>query len=291
MTIQTLSPRRRRGFTLIELLVVIAIIAVLIALLLPAVQQARETARRMQCRNNLMQLTMAVHNYHAAHGVLPAGTVDHQGPIRNDLETGYRISWIARSLPYFDEGVVYRRIDFAKSAFEEPNRSLGQHSLRTLYCPSRGTPGFAYGACHHDVEAPIDDDNHGVFFLNSWLELSDIRDGLANTLFLGEVPSGPTWIDGSNRTLRNTGATVVFESTYAPYAAALQSPSGGADGEGADVDPAQAGLVCGGFASSHSLGSHFAMGDGSVRFVSTNIDGDLFRKLGHRDDGELVGDF
>lgn len=102
---------RSRGFTLLELLVVISIIAVLIALLLPAVQQSREAARRTQCRNNLMQLGLALQNYHGAHRVLPSGCVNETGPILVG-QAGYRVGWIVQILPYLDQEGTYRHVDF-----------------------------------------------------------------------------------------------------------------------------------------------------------------------------------
>ena len=93
--------RRPTGFTLIELLVVIAIIAILIALLLPAVQQAREAARRVSCKNNLMQIGLALHSYELSHEVLPPGVVETESPIKQEAE-GYHISWYAQLLPYIE---------------------------------------------------------------------------------------------------------------------------------------------------------------------------------------------
>ena len=101
---------RRRAFTLVELLVVIAIIGVLVALLLPAVQAAREAARRSSCNNNLIQLIIAVHNYEMAHGVFPPGTLDKAGPIVN-VKNGYHHNWIIQSLPYIEMNNAYQAIE------------------------------------------------------------------------------------------------------------------------------------------------------------------------------------
>src|SRR3954451_14542119 len=95
------------GFTLIELLVVIAIISVLIALLLPAVQAAREAARRVQCVNNLMQLGIALHNYESSYEMLPPGSVNPTGPIVN-LPRGYHVSWMVQLLPFIEQKSMAR---------------------------------------------------------------------------------------------------------------------------------------------------------------------------------------
>ena len=117
--------RQIRGFTLLELLIVIAIIAVLIALLLPSVQQAREAARKTQCRNNLMNIGLGLRTYNQAHGVLPPGCVNATGPIAAD-EPGYRIGWIAQILPFMGQEAVWREIDFI-----DPMRSFMNPEERT----------------------------------------------------------------------------------------------------------------------------------------------------------------
>ncbi|PQO45231.1 DUF1559 domain-containing protein [Blastopirellula marina] len=111
------SPRGRAAFTLVELLVVIAIIGVLVALLLPAVQQAREAARRMQCTNQLKQLGLAMHNYHDVNKVLPpgyGGTDLRENPRRE-------WSWAPRLLPYLERSATYNQIDFSKASYDRPS--------------------------------------------------------------------------------------------------------------------------------------------------------------------------
>src|SRR6185312_9980559 len=181
--------RRRSGFTMIELMVVVAIIAVLIALLLPAVQSAREAARRTQCSNNLFQLGIALQNYESTHLVLPPGVVNPTGPIVESM-TGYQFSWIAQILPYLEQKNVFRHIDFNVGVYQTNNLTVRSVWLNVLMCPSepRGRNSFggggisslntalsgipdpaltSYAACHHDAETPIDANNNGVFFLNS----------------------------------------------------------------------------------------------------------------------------
>ncbi|MDB5344160.1 MAG: xcpT 23 [Schlesneria sp.] len=135
--------RRSRGFTLIELLVVIAIIAVLIALLLPAVQQAREAARRTQCKNNLKQLGLALHNYHDNSNCFPPGNVVPEG----GTGTLRGASWLVRLLPMFDQGAAYNQMVFAGTDWTNqngnPNRNWAVVStLRVagLNCPSSTLP-------------------------------------------------------------------------------------------------------------------------------------------------------
>jgi len=193
----------KRAFTLIELLVVIAIIGMLIAMLLPAVQAARESARRLQCSNNIMQLGIAVKNYEQNFGVLPPGTVNETGPIRN-VPIGNHMGWIPRILPYIEQGTLYADIDFDKGVYDPENRDvwLRPRPSVILYCPSDGNSYYGfygetekslrpaeanYMACHSSTETPIDTENDGVFFLNSKLRSRDIPDGTSNTIFLGEA--------------------------------------------------------------------------------------------------------
>ncbi|MDR1492801.1 MAG: DUF1559 domain-containing protein [Planctomycetaceae bacterium] len=186
----------KNAFTLLELLVVIAIIGILIALLLPAVQAARESARRFQCTNNLMQLGVAVKHYESNRGVLPAGTVNETGPIRN-VPVGNHLGWIPRILPYIEQTPLYEKIDFSKGCYDPENREVWFAPIfPTLACPSDansyrystrdGLAQSSYMACHGGEETSINLDNNGVFSLNSKIRSRDIFDGTSNTVFLGE---------------------------------------------------------------------------------------------------------
>jgi len=306
-----------RGFTLVELLVVIAIIGILIALLLPAVQAAREAARRTQCCNNLAQLGLALLNYDAAHETLPPGVVNPEGPIRS-VPQGYHMSWLVQLLPFIEEQVTFRYVDFSVGVYDKKNDPVGKTEINTFACPSdpgrrwgggrwappsdpdaasgEGRWPSSYAGCHHDVEAPIDADNHGVFFLNSQIHSRDISDGATHTLFAGEKKIDEDdlgWMSGTRATLRNTGTPINSAYTTA-IGMGGPLPFDAAQGQDEDVAPeaeaaeAEAsGLFVGGFSSYHPGGANFLLGDGSVRFLSETIDIPTYEQLGHRADGKL----
>ena len=201
---------RRRGFTLVELLVVIAIIGILVGLLLPAVQAAREAARRMQCSNNLSQLGLAVHNYEMAHRSLPPGTINAKGPIVH-LPVGFHHSWIVQVLPMMGERAAWDRVDHSRSVYDKVNFPVRRYEIGFLNCPSSPGGGVfsAYAGFHDSREVPIDEDNNGMFVLNRCLKIDDIYDGLSNTIMLGEKVSDSTdlgWMSGTRATLRNAGS-------------------------------------------------------------------------------------
>lgn len=209
---------RYSGFTLVELLVVIAIIGILVGLLLPAVQAAREAARRMQCSQNLVQLGVGLHNYEMAHRVLPPGTVDSQGPIMH-LPVGFHHSWIVQILPMLDEGVAYGLMDHSQSVYSQANFRVRGYSLQMLLCPSSPNAyesmNSSYGGVYDSREVPIDVDNNGVLFLNSHVRFDDITDGASHTIFVGEKLIDATelgWGSGTRATLRNMGSRINFDS-------------------------------------------------------------------------------
>lgn len=285
-----LLPEPRRAFTLVELLVVIAIIGVLVALLLPAVQAAREAARRVSCLNNVSQIGLALHNHEFSVEHLPAGVLNPDGPIRNEPE-GQHVSWMVQILPYLEHSNAYRLFDLEAGAYALSNAEVRELEIEVYQCPSY--PGShvneqetaavsTYAGCHHHVEAPIDETNQGLLFLNSEIRYDEILDGSSHTILVGEMfPDFDTlgWVSGTRATLRNTS---VFEEFRARYHDAPRPRDG-------DPPRVAAGpLDVGGFGSAHPGGAIFCFADGSCRFVAQNIKEETFERLGNRADGQLI---
>jgi prepilin-type N-terminal cleavage/methylation domain-containing protein/prepilin-type processing-associated H-X9-DG protein len=203
----------RGGYTFTEMLVVITIIGVLVALLLPAVQAAREAARRMNCTKNIEQLILAVHNYEMLHRVYPPGTINPTGPIQA-LPQGYHHNWLVQLLPFVEEKNTAAHVDRSVGVYHTNNMPIRRLSIPIFNCPSmpKAQRGYSdYAAVHNDVEAPIDTTNNGVFFLNSRIRYFDLKDGSSNTLFFGEkitFAGDLGWMSGTRATLRNTGVRI-----------------------------------------------------------------------------------
>ena len=287
MNFNVCRPRKvSSGFTLIELLVVIAIIAVLIALLLPAVQQAREAARRTQCRNNLMQIGLAIHNYEMAHSTLPPGSVNNSSTI-DDNPVGYHVGWMVQILPFMDQTVAYRKLDFDQGVYAEKNKSVREHSVSSYICPSSPVPPnvvsetrvSCYAGCHNDVDSPITNKGNGLMFLNSSIRYQQITDGTFCTILVGEViPTARSlgWVSGTTTTLRVARPINEWVRLDFNLAARASKPT----------DPVQLG-----FNSAHTGGASFLFADGSCRFISENISRDMFLHLANREDGNLIEEF
>ena len=280
----------QRGFTLIELLVVIAIIAILVSLLLPAVQQAREAARRTQCKNNLMQIGIAMHNYDMSFEMLPPGCVNPTGPIRN-LEEGYHMSWVVQILPTIEQASLFGTIDFNAGAYGAANATTRGTLLSTLRCPSEVMPvggSINYAGCFGGEDVPIDVNNTGLLFLNSSIGYQAIRDGASNTVLAGEkrIARGLKdlgWMSGTMATLRNTGVPINAGWD-------VGGPRAGNSNGGLPL-PAPSDTATSGFSSYHTGGGQFMLADGSVRFLSENIDPRIYSFLGSREDLQALGDF
>lgn len=345
---RNLSGSRTRGFTLIELLVVIAIIAVLIALLLPAVQQAREAARRTQCKNNLKQIGLAIHNYHDTFGVFPFGTTHDGGDnlVATDEAAASNASWGwgASILPQIDQSTLFNALGVNTNTLDVVLRAatttpaiqqLIYTKLAAYRCPSdtapdlntwrvnyntyyggsgvngRSSPGGGFLATSNYVAShgtlwtlpyqqyTLGQDPYGVFYTDSKLSFRDITDGSSNTIFIGErnwKNKAAVWAGTRNVTghgdwgLRMTEASPSYPQNYwAP-------------------DPATSSSIAGdSFSSAHVGGAQYLFGDGTVRFVSDNINYDttqiilgsttnlqqrgLYQLLIQRADGQVVGDF
>ena len=288
---------------MIELLLVVGIIAVLISLLLPAVQSARENARRVQCSKNLMQIGVALANYASTHKVFPPGVVNDKGPISN-LPAGYHFGWAVQILPYLGQPAIYREFDFSQSVYAQRNDTARGHKMDIFLCPSdgwiRNGAATSYAACHHDVHSPIAADNHGVFFLNSRISYDDISDGPAFTIFVGEFGAGAPslgWAVGTMSSLRNTGLPINYND---PITASLQASARMPVSTVQGNDPASIAAMVkdgelpadyvGGFSSHHPGAANFLFGDGSVRRINQKIRTAVYRSLGNRADGNLISD-
>jgi len=302
----------RHGFTLVELLVVIAIIGVLVALLLPAVQAAREAARRMQCSNNMKQITLAMAAYESSFKVFPPGRLGVDGtqpPAQNRVGT----SSLVLILPQMEQQALYDLFDFDNGIWisgstdwfapDNPNRPALAARPDAYVCPSDESEPYSqkqheeyddwgvsdclatgsYAVVSGSVSAGMDLTtakwrNDGVFYYQSQITVEDITDGLSSTMFVGETIENHT-ADSCNLWTLAVRDSETLRSTGNPI----------------NTQPG-AGLclnlygwrVNGAFASRHPGGTNFGFGDGHVEFLEETIAFDVYQALSTIDGGEVI---
>jgi len=283
-------PPLRQGFTLIELFMAVVVMAIMASLILPGIAHTLEAARRVSCQNNLGQIALALHNYHAAHRMLPSGCVNETGPVRTGIAGDNHFGWIAQILPQLDEAKVWGQLDFSRTSYDQPAVSL-MTMPTILSCPTSATKGNSYAGCHHNAPATIDIDNNGVLFLNSSIRFREISDGKSHTLLAGETLQNALvgrWFQGTDATLCHTGNGIAGPYDTSPTD--LSSVTNQVTLE--SLTSIVPGIpVSQRFGSLHDMGANVALADGAVRFVSVNVDASILRRLGHRRDGEVIGSF
>jgi prepilin-type N-terminal cleavage/methylation domain-containing protein len=321
-----LSRTARKGFTLIELLVVIAIIAILVALLLPAVQQAREAARRSTCKNNIRQLGLALHNYHdVANRFPPPGIHNRDGHGASATSSSWGPSWILMSLPYFEQANLYQQYNFSLDRTRDgSNRAVVEVEIPALKCPSdseykvpwSNTASYARGnyAANCGAGNAFARTDFGIrrergpfhFGRAYGARISDIEDGTSNTILLGEIIAG--YNSGDVRGAWAYPSGVHFSGGEPSYndPRVLLRPNGNAlDNDmrdrpsrcSADNDDRQMRCTSGGSRASqtarsrHVGGVHVCLADGSTRFISENIDFQTWLWLLAQSDGNPIGEF
>lgn len=326
-----MSTRKRlSGFTLIELLVVIAIIAVLIALLLPAVQQAREAARRSQCKNNLKQLGIAVHNYHDTMSLFPLGKLMGAAPPLGNRGCGnggswyHETNWYIALMPYIDQGPLFTGVNPSEpvgcdrgynpgapwdgnwrakttkvavhgcpsDGIKENEFTGGWARLRTNYMPNYGNTNWG----QTNISAATTDTFWGAPFGNGTsINIAKITDGASNTaLFLEVITPNGTGYDGNIADI--LGRAGAATGRYTPNSASFEEssvcpPVASLNGIPGCTTQGNIALQVFTARSKHVGGVHTVLCDGAVRFVSNNIDTNIWRGVCSIRGGEVLGDF
>lgn len=299
--------RRREAFTLVELLVSLAVIALLMALLVPAVQAARERARRMQCQNHLKQLGLALHQYHDLHSMFP---INYGSGPYNEYNVG--ASWLTMILPQIDQSTIYSQISFGQSLLNPQNDAASRMVVSTFLCPS-DIHGVGVMPNRRDSNSPRAVTNYKASLGSNWewgafapamsalgrnngmtegldhcnglicrggdvppstTRIADVRDGTSTTFAIGEASPDWSWhtwwywFNGSTAT-----CAVPLNFWRIP--------------EDTDDDW----FYNYSFASRHQGGAHFCLVDGSVRFISENINRNVYHSAATIQGAEVIGEF
>ena len=289
------SPHKRRGFTLIELLVVIAIIAILISLLLPAVQQARAAARRTQCKNNLKQIGLAMHNYHDVYRSFPIGTNSQfYGPM-------------VAILPYLEETQVQDLYDFDLYYTDPENADAINTNVATYLCPSMNLPrqvpdqvcdepgaptsyGLSMGTHNAAVPGTVTDGMFtgydALYTAPRSIRLREVTDGTTNTILAGEF----------NYRLEDylwSAFSCVARAGEIRWGAHRWAPGYPGVSLGTTEGDFNVNLYSNveTWRSDHPGGAQFLLVDGSVHFISESIDAEILDTMAARNDGEVLGQF
>lgn len=290
----------RRAFTLVEILVVIAIIGVLVALLLPAVQAARESARRMQCQNNLKQIGLALLNYESNHKFFPSGYLSDIDADRNDTGPGW--GWAALILPQMEETSIYNAIHLDRP-IEDSSNIVRLNVIPNYLCPTEDfrrtwtakSPGGTalcdvaesnYVAVYGTGEPGSDGD--GMYFRNSKVTTKDVTDGTSKTLAVGERTHqlGPaTWVGSV------TGAVLYPQDENNQAQDVTEGGPGMTLGHaGEDATPGSDNQDINQFYSLHGSGAHFLFVDGHVSFIRSDIKYETYLALATRAGGESISE-
>lgn len=320
------SHRQRPAFTLVELLVVIAIIGILVALLLPAIQAAREAARRTQCTNNLKQIGLGFHNFQDTYGYLPTGARDGNHKLEGVTTccrsvTVHGWSWLYQILPFIEQGMVYDLgnpgldpdTKIADGVYNPTEKDVASELIPGYYCPTRRNPklhGGTYRADYAgnggqrwasgDFRAANNRGERGVVMMTDTdtLKIERIRDGSSTTLMVAEKALHPRAFGsdgGDNEMWSNPGwdeDVIRFGAHQTqggiPPIPDAQAPNGDNGWAAVPGLPFTYGQWHPYFGSSHPAGVNACMADGSVRMFAFSVDRDLFRRLALTDSGEPV---
>lgn len=306
----------RNAFTLVELLVVIAIIGILVGLLLPAVQAAREAARRMQCSNNLKQFGLAMHNYESAIRRFPASFYRAWPTSTGGTFGTPGWGWGTMILPYIEQSSLYNSLNVGTTVLDgriPAVKLLGQTRLPGFRCPSdsggalnANRANFAtsnyiavFGALYDQGAATPGGLVYGsqvgvgtgVFSPNSQTRFNDISDGTSNTVMIGEMCYGPNGVKDSTGTLRqyNGGVWIgnYIDTTTSNVSVQL-SLCGFSAGANVRFRRLNTPDSSNAFSSAHTGGGQFVLADGSVHFISQNMDGVMIDRIADRADGQVV---